>query len=156
MKEEFDDMPKDYQLRERLGFRMSRISKLMQARLESGLAEHGLTRLKWCVLSGVAFEGHTAPSDLADHIGVTRPVVSRLLKVMIDDGLIARKLSTHDGRGREIDVTPLGMEKLRKCWPMVERNQTHFLDKLSDDERRQLDQILDVLGAGESDRLDTL
>lgn len=149
-------MPQDYHLRERLGYRLSRASRMMQERLESRLAEHDMTRMKWCILSGVGIEGHRAPSDLADNIGVTRPVISRLLKVMAKDGLIARRLADGDGRGREIIVLELGLEKLRVCRDIVENNQQHFLAKLGDDQARQLYEALDALSSGEDDLLENL
>lgn len=149
-------MPRDYQLRERLGFRFSRLAKLMQARLERGLAEHELTRLKWCILSGVGLEGQTAPSDLAEHVGIARPTISKLLKELVDQGLVARRLSNEDGRGREIALTELGTVKLKTCLPIVEQNQIHFLGKLTDEQQHQLDHLLDALGSGELDKLEEL
>lgn len=156
MKKDLGPMPRDYQLQDRLGFKLSRLSRIMQMRLETGLTKHGLTRMKWCVLSGVALEGHDSPSDLADHIGITRPATSRLLKQMIQEGLIERNLTEDDGRSRKINVTALGEEKLNTCWPMVEANQRHFLDKLGDDDRNTLNQLLHILIAGEEDAFDEL
>lgn len=152
----FGDMPKDYQLHERLGFRLSRLSRLMQGRLEVELAKHDLTRLQWCVLSGVAVEGLNAPSELADHIGITRPAISRLLKSMIKEGLVERSLVEEDGRSRQISVTPLGAERLSACWPMVEANQEHFLAKLTDAQRGDLDAILRDLIRDETDTFDDI
>ena len=156
MKEEISQMPRDYHLRERLGFRLSRAARMMQERLEEGLAEHGLTRLKWCILSGVELEGHIAPSDLADHVGVARPVISRILKVMTKDGLITRTLSEDDGRGRRIEVTDLGREKIKLCWPMVERNQQHFAVKLDPHQMAVFDELLRTLMEGEDGHLGAL
>lgn len=155
-KRDFGDMPKDYQLHERLGYRLSRLSRMMQQRLETGLAEHDLTRLKWCVLSGVEMEGLNAPSELADHIGITRPAISRLLKTMIKDGLVERNLVEEDGRSRQISITKLGREKLMSCWPMVEGNQEHFLGKLPSQQRELLDQALKNMIHGETDTFDDL
>ncbi|WP_342074926.1 MarR family winged helix-turn-helix transcriptional regulator [Yoonia sp. SS1-5] len=149
-------MPKDYHLHDRLGFKLTRLSRLMQGRLEAGLAEHDLTRLKWCILSGVGIEGHNAPSELADHIGITRPAISRLLKAMIKDGLIERSLVEDDGRSRQISVTALGSKKLDACWPMVEANQEHFLNKLSEAQKDALNDALRDMIAGEADMLEDL
>lgn len=153
---DFEAMPKDYHLHERLGFKLSRLSRLMQSRLETGLAEHGLTRLKWCVLAGVGMEGHSAPSDLADHLGITRPAISRLLKAMIKDGLIERSLVEEDGRSRQISITEFGQQKLQACWPMVDANQDHFLQKLSAQQRQDLNQTLSDMMQGEADAFDDL
>ncbi|MEO9819259.1 MAG: MarR family transcriptional regulator [Paracoccaceae bacterium] len=145
-----------YRLRERLGFRLSRVARTMQEGLDAQLEAYGLSRLTWCVLSGVGLEGQQSPSDLADHIGVTRPVISRALKTMVDAGLIARTLSDQDGRAREIAVTPAGADLLDACRPLVDLNQKHFLDKLTMQQRSQLSDILETLMDGETGRLNTI
>ena len=145
-----------YRLRERLGYRLSRASRTLQERLETQLNALGLSRLTWCVLSGVGLEGQATPSELADHIGVTRPVISRALKSMVEAGLIARTLSDKDGRGRNIAVTPAGMDLLDVCRPIVERHQSYFMDKLTAQQKSQLSDILDALMDGEDGRLDTI
>jgi DNA-binding MarR family transcriptional regulator len=149
-------MPKDYQLHSRLGFRLSRLSRMMQGRLEASLAEHGLTRLQWCVLSGVGIEGKTAPSELAAHIGITRPAISKLIKAMISDGLIERRLVEADGRSRQISTTPLGDQKLNDCWSLVETNQEYFLAKLTLADRATLNEFLNTLIKDEDDVFDDL
>lgn len=128
----------------------------MQSRLEAGLEGHGLTRLKWCVLTGVEVEGHVIPSDLAEHIGITRPAVSRLLKAMVQDELIDRSLTEADGRSRQISVTEKGLQKLNACWPLVQANQDHFLGKLSNEQRVALEEALHDMIAGETDRFEDL
>ena len=145
-----------YRLRERLGYRLSRAARIMQERLDAQLGAHGLSRLTWCVLSGVGLEGKQSPSELADHIGVTRPVISRALKTMADAGLIARTLSDHDGRGRDIAMTPAGADLLDACRPVVEQHQGQFLDKLTPQQKSQLSDILEALMDGEDGHLDTL
>lgn len=148
--------PANYRLRERLGFRMSRLAKTMQWRLEQDLSRFGMTRLKWCVLSAVALEGVTAPSDLAYHIGIARPAISRLLKAMENEGLIARDIATDDGRSHQISVTPEGMKQIDVCWPHVQENHNHFMSKLTQDQNRILFAALDALARGESAMLDDL
>lgn len=146
----------NYRLHSRLGYRLSRLSRMMQAQLESDLAPHGMTRLKWCALSGVALEGLASPSDLAKHIGITRPATSRLLKAMEKERLIARALAPEDGRTREIQVTDLGHEKVAVCWPLVDRNDRHFVSKLAAEDLVQLFLALDALTRGEVAELDDI
>ena len=69
-----------YVLRDQLGFKLSRAARVAQRRLEADLAQEGMTRLTWCVLSSVGLEGITTPSGVADNLGVARPVLSRLIK----------------------------------------------------------------------------
>jgi len=148
--------PGDYRLHSRLGYRLSHLSRLMQATLERELAPHGMSRLKWCALSGVALEGLSSPSDLAAHIGITRPATSRLLKGMEQEGLIARALAQEDGRAREIQVTDLGHDKIAACRPLVDRNDRHFVGKLDPADLAQLFLVLDELTRGEMAELDDI
>lgn len=150
------NMTKDYRLQERLGFRLSRLSKMMQTRLEILLRDFRLTRLEWCVLSGVALEGHDSPSDLADHVGITRPAVSRLLKGLIARNLIERALTDTDGRSRKITVTAQGEQTLNQCLPLVKSNQEYFTNKLSEAQTAALSDALDVIMSGESATFDEL
>lgn len=156
MKKAFESMTNDYHLQDRLGYKLSRLSRIVQSRLDTELTKHDLTRLKWCVLSSVELEDHNSPSDLADHIGITRPAISRLLKAMIKSGLIERKLTDEDGRSRKINVTDTGRKKISACRPFVEQNQEYFLSKLSYEQRDALDQALSDMIAGEVVEFDEL
>ncbi|WP_171102050.1 MULTISPECIES: MarR family winged helix-turn-helix transcriptional regulator [unclassified Ruegeria] len=149
-------MAKDYKLQERLGFRLSRLSKMMQTRLEFSLREHGVTRLEWCILSGVALEGYDSPSELADHIGITRPAVSRLLKGLTERRLIERALINSDGRSRKLTVTKQGMDSVTKCLPLVESTQDHFTKKLTAAQQSALSETLDLMLSGEDTSFEDL
>ncbi len=107
-------------------------------------------------MSGVGFEGKTSPSELADHIGVTRSVVSRTLKPLVQAGLVARQLSDQDGRARDLKITQAGQHVLANCRPIVEQHQAHFLSKLTEHQKTELSGILDALVAGEPNKLDGL
>ena len=150
------DPTPSYSLRDGLGYRLSRLSKLMQARLDQRLAPQGVTRIKWCVLSGVGLEGITTPSGLADHIGITRQAMSRLLLQMIGDGLIDRRLDASDGRARHIALTKLGYARLAVCLPLVLENQRHFAAKLPTAEMAQLSRLIDAMLLGEDTALDKI
>lgn len=143
-------------LRDSLGFKLTRASRTMQHTLEIGLAAHGLTRLSWCVLRSVGDEGLRAPSEIARNLGITRPALSRLLKSMAKDGLIARKLSAEDGRARIVALTEAGAQKLAMCHPLADANTAHFMAKLTPDELAELNRLLDVLMDGERVDLDRL
>jgi len=48
-----DDPSDTYLLHQRLGWRVSRLARIMQSRLEEVLARDNLTRLMWVVLCGL-------------------------------------------------------------------------------------------------------
>ena len=143
-----------YQLHQRLGYRASRLARIMQNRLEALLAEFGLTRLMWCVLTGVGEEGVRTPSELAEYVGVTRPAMSRLLRVLEDKEMLRRiNGEARDGRAVRIELTPLGAEVTRRTRPAVDRLNTHFTAKLSPEHLAAVLSGLEILAAGEDAEL---
>lgn len=146
----------DYALRQQIGFKLSRTSRLMQQRLEAALATQGLTRLTWCVLSSIGLEGISTPSGIADNLGVTRPMLSRLIKSMSREGLITVTLDPDDGRNRQLGLTAKGSETLAVCQPLVRANNQHFAAKLTPEQMQTLHELVDVLIEGEAPYLDTL
>ncbi|MEP0962748.1 MAG: MarR family transcriptional regulator [Roseobacter sp.] len=151
-----EDTAVRYALRQQFGFKLSRTSRLMQQRLEAVLAPEGMSRLTWCVLSSIGLEGISTPSGIADNLGVTRPMLSRLIRTLIEKGLIQRALDADDGRNRKLSLTVEGREKLKTCRPLVQANNTYFSQKLTAVQMRELHEILDALLLGEEPYLDTL
>lgn len=145
-----------YRLRAQLGFKLSRAARAMQQRFEADLGQHGLTRLSWCVLSGVGLEGLTAPSDIAENMGIKRPTVSRVLKGMVKDGLIVSRLKAGDGRAKELALTRLGQDTLAACLPLVDRNARVIADRFTAEQLSALHASLDLLNLDTDGALDSL
>lgn len=150
------DILEGYTLHQRLGYRLSRLSNLMKARLDMKLASFGLSRIGWCALSGIGLEHICTPSGIADHIGITRQATSRLLLQMRKDGLIEQSFDEKDGRSRRLGLTKQGQDVLDRCRPLVEENQKHFEAKLSPEVMATLSDALETLLAGEEAELDDL
>lgn len=143
-----------YRLHHRLGYRVSRLSRVIQVRIEAVLAPYGLTRLMWCVLTGVGEEGLRMPSDLADYVGVTRPTISRLLRTLEARGLVERHAPvTGDGRAVEICLSREGARIVAEARAPIDAVVEHFTGKLSPEQYAALMQAIDLLMQGESTAL---
>jgi len=145
----------DYRLHQRLGYRMWRLTKLMHLNFEKALTECEVSSMQWFVLSGVEIEKRRSPSDLAKHIGISRPAISRLLKTMEMDDLIQRKLIGEDGRTRLLSLTVKGSEKLNSCWEHIQETDKQFLGRLTQEQRDTLREITDTLLVGEDIDMDS-
>ena len=144
----------EYRLHKRLGYRASRLARIMQNRLETALSEHGLTRLMWCVMTGVGEEGVQTPSELADYVGVTRPTISRLLKTLETKGMLARHNgSARDGRSVRIALTPQGQAITGGMRGVVDQINAHFTAKLEPEHLAAVLSGLELLAAGEEQSL---
>jgi len=143
-----------YRLHARLGFRVSRLARLMQARHEAALAPEGLTRLGAAVLGGIGDEAVCTPSALAEYVGITRPALSRLLRGLEGRGLIHRAPGGDDGRQTQVALSPQGEAALRRVRLAGEALQAHFAAKLSPEALTQVTEALALLAAGEADPSD--
>lgn len=145
----------EYRLHNRLGYQLTRLSKLVEINLETGLAKHGITRLQWGVLSSVGIENRCKPSDLAKHIGVSRPCMSRTLKKMEASQLIERLPIGGDGRARALKLTDKGHEKLALCWEHAEAVEQKLISKLQPEQVQRLLTMVRLLTRGETIELDS-
>ena len=139
------DAATKFHLHDSLGYRLTYVARLSERRFEELLAPTGLTRLAWCALCAIAYEGLARPSDIAAFIGVDRTALSRILRRMERDGFVTRALDAADGRGRSVAVTPKGREAVAQGAAASRDNTAHFAAALTPDERETLDRILDRL-----------
>lgn len=146
-------MAEEFTLHNRVGFKVTRLARIMEARLEKQLSAHGVTRLMWCVLRGVGLEDVNTPSGLAEYICIARPAISRLLKSMEEKGFLERSGIHDDKRYTEVVLTELGEEKLRACHILVRELNDHFTNKLDEETYNMLMDAIDKLTEAEDVRL---
>ena len=66
-----------------------------------------MTVAEWVVLREL-YDGESAPSALADRLGMTRGAISKLADRLIAKGLIARRASAGDRRFQSLALTRQG------------------------------------------------
>jgi DNA-binding MarR family transcriptional regulator len=94
---------------------LARLSELYQKRREQLAAEVGLTDTEWGVLEEIATE-HFMPSLFARRRESSAAAVSKILRQVVDKGLVVATISKGDARQRNYALTPKGkklMERLR-------------------------------------------
>jgi MarR family transcriptional regulator, transcriptional regulator for hemolysin len=138
-----------YRLYESLGFALSRAARIQERRLDHGLKSLGLTRLTWCILLGVGNEGLAQPSDIAAFVGVDRSAVSRALRQLERDGLVASIVGEKDGRTRSVHLTDTGRERLTAGEPLARANNDVMTERLGATNAARLKELLSVLIEGE-------
>ncbi|KIC15299.1 MULTISPECIES: MarR family winged helix-turn-helix transcriptional regulator [unclassified Leisingera] len=129
-----------FHLHHSLGYQITMLARVIERRFEQRIAEHGLTRVTWCVLLAVGEEGLTTPSEIADFIGIDRTATSRALRQMEAGGLITRRSGEGDGRSIRVMLTAAGQAALQAVLPIAQENAAHFEAKLSGEELSELRQ----------------
>jgi DNA-binding MarR family transcriptional regulator len=76
-------------------------------------ARSGVTPSQQSALSTLDLHGPMRLADLADHEGVARSTITRLVRQLEDSGLITREADPQDGRCAIAALSPQGRELLR-------------------------------------------
>ena len=84
-------------------------------------------------------------SDLASHIGLTLPSMSKLVDVLVSRKLVSRAEHSEDRRRICLSLTPLGREALRAAHRSTERHLVEALSSLSEEELRGVTHAMQVL-----------
>ena len=116
-------------------------------------AEQGLALTDYDVLVQLgAVEGRRLRmSELADRLLLSRSGVTRLVDRLVTAGLVERVNCDDDRRGQWAALTDAGLRRLREASPTHLRGiSEHFLDRLSADELRSLQESLDRVVAAEA------
>lgn len=142
-----------YRLRDGLGYQVSRLARVMERDFERRLSGLGITRLMWCVLPTVGLEGIERPSEIAEHIGVNRTALSRVLRELEARSLVTRDPDDADGRSTRVRLTDKGRECLESALPQSMGTTQHFGTKLSEKELAAFRRLIDKLLSGEEGAL---
>ncbi|MCR8993793.1 MarR family transcriptional regulator [Brevibacillus sp. 7WMA2] len=92
--------------------------------------------------------GEELPSQLAEHLGVTRATVTGLIETLERDGLVARRSSSVDGRQKSVILTEKGREKLLEMAPEHFARLEAMVGLLSIEERTVFLDLLDRVTQG--------
>lgn len=128
----------NYQLKRLVNFGGAPAIRLCEGR-------YGITRSEWRVLAALVEGGTCTPSGLADRAFMQRPVVSRLL------GLLMRKrLARHRAPGNarmrvEVEATAAGRRLYAELFPQLAQINQRLMAALDDDEACQLEVLLGKL-----------
>lgn len=106
---------------------------------------HGLAEGEFDVLATLRRAGRPyelAPGELAAHTMVTTGAMTKRLDRLERDGLVTRRRSTSDGRGRVVALTRAGRELIDRAFTDHMRNERRLLDQLSPEDAARLEALL--------------
>lgn len=100
------------------------------------------------LLSVLLHQGAMRLTDLARHIGVGKPSVSRQITLLASLGLVLRTTDPHDGRAQLIDLTEAGRAKMRS---VHQGRQQAFHERLENWDEAELTSLATLLAKLNSD-----
>jgi DNA-binding MarR family transcriptional regulator len=90
---------------------LGRLATVFAERRKQLAESVGLTDQQWQALEEVQAE-HFMPTLFAQKRETSAAAVSKILRQLVDKGLVVARVSEHDGRQRAYDVTPKALELL--------------------------------------------
>ena len=124
-----------------------RAAKEAQRLVGEALAEEGVRRQHFAVLTAIAEEGAVSQAALGRRLWIDRSDLHAVLNELEETGLVARVQDENDRRRNLVELAPAGARALRRLDARVETAQRAFLQPLSAAEGRELRRLLSRLVA---------
>jgi DNA-binding MarR family transcriptional regulator len=108
-------------------------------------ADPGLTPSQLAALATVEAHGPLTPSRLAEIERISRPTATRVLRCLLDDGLIARTPDPADGRSALVAIEDRGRALLKRLRSRKNAYLSRRLGDLEPEELETLDRAAAIL-----------
>jgi DNA-binding MarR family transcriptional regulator len=130
-----------------LVLRLLHAARVLEAELESAMADVGLSRAKYGVLAQLARAGEPLPlGELAAGQRCVRSNMTQLMDRLEADGLVRRVDDAADRRCVRAALTALGAERHAQGRRQLDRVAARFAAPLSADDRAALERVLRTVG----------
>jgi DNA-binding MarR family transcriptional regulator len=125
-------------LRTHAGFWLRFVSNYVSHAFARKLLASGVTVAEWVVLREMYGRNETAPSEIAEVIGMTRGAASKLVDRLVAKKLISRRERSDDRRYQDIALTAAGWRLVPSLAALADQNDKEFFASLSKKEREAL------------------
>ncbi|MEW5625631.1 MarR family transcriptional regulator [Streptomyces hydrogenans] len=125
--------------------RLHRLAGRLTGELCRVYDHYGLTEGEFDVLCALRRAGEPyerAPSELAAHTMVTTGAMTKRIDRLEQAGLVTRRRSDGDQRGRIVALTGAGRDLIDQAFGDHMRNERRLLDLLTEEEARTLESLL--------------
>ncbi|HEY0186534.1 MAG TPA: MarR family transcriptional regulator [Cellulomonas sp.] len=125
--------------------RLHRLADALREEIVAVYAEHGLGEGEFDVLAALRRAGapyERAPGELAAHTMVTTGAMTKRVDRLERAGLVSRRTSAEDGRGRVVALTEHGREVVDQAFTAHMANERRLLDLLDPAEAAVLEPVL--------------
>ena len=124
---------------------MARAARRAQRLAEEALAEEGVRRQHFVVLTSLAEQGASSQAALGRRLWIDRSDLHAILNDLEEQGLVARVRDEQDRRRNVVELTRAGRTALARLDTRVDAAQDALLAPLSRAERRELIRLLERL-----------
>ncbi len=132
-------------LESHLGYWLRLVSNHVSHSFSLKVEAHGVTVAEWVVMRELLGVKETAPSAVAEKLGLTRGAVSKLVERLVAKGLVSRAAGQGDRRYQSIALTRGGRALVPQLAALADANDAEFFGHLGSREQTALMQTLQDL-----------
>jgi DNA-binding MarR family transcriptional regulator len=132
-------------LERRITYLLRRVTDAAGRMANAHLEQLGLDTRHYTVLAVVAAGGGSSQRTIADTLRLDRATVVALVDALEVQGLARRVQSREDRRANAVELTPKGRRALKRADALMEECEAAFVATLREEERAQLQAILERL-----------
>ncbi|GAC1344744.1 MAG: MarR family winged helix-turn-helix transcriptional regulator [Acetobacteraceae bacterium] len=126
-------------------FAVRRAARQITQAYDRSLAPTGLRTTQFSLLNRLTHSGPRSIRKLAQDMGMDRTTLGRNLRPLERDGLVAIGIDPADRRGRALQLTPLGAERLHEARGYWQDAQARFVETFGLERTRALHAALDAV-----------
>ena len=108
-------------------------ARVVNRHYDRALAPAGVTTTQYAILVRIDREGPQALGVLAGRLALDRSTLSRELKPLVADGLLADEHDPSDARRRVVRLTRRGAGAVKRARPLWARAQAEVVDDFGDE-----------------------
>ncbi|MBX3441100.1 MAG: MarR family transcriptional regulator [Planctomyces sp.] len=140
-----------YDFQNSVGYWIHMTARMYDRVMHQELLPEGITHRQCQVLAWLAHEGELSQVDLADRMNIEPPTLVRILDRMERDGLIERQGCPGDRRRKIIRPLPAAQPVWRKLVECFRRVRERATRNLTAEQRRTLQELLQLVQANLSE-----
>lgn len=129
-------------LESHLGYWLRRVSNAVSGAFVHALQEKRTSVAEWVLLRALYERGNASPGELADHLGLTRGAVSKIIDKLEAKDWVQTNAREGDNRYRLLSMTRAGQRSLPILARIADHNDSAYFDCLSANEKADLRKLL--------------
>lgn len=125
-----------------VGFWLRFVSNHVSHAFRQKVETHGVTVAEWVVLRQLLASGATAPSVVAEALGMTRGAISKLVDRLLAKKLVTRTAGAEDKRFQTVALTVAGRKLVPLLAALADANDAEFFGHLGDEQQAALVELM--------------
>ncbi len=128
-----------------VGFLLNRTATASKARFGSLIKDYGISAEQWTVLFRVVEKSGISQKELAESTYKDQGNLTRMIDKLVEKGYLSKIPDEQDRRAYKLFAAPKAKDMVRKIIPVSSRHNEKLTENFTEEERSQLNRLLNKL-----------